>query len=159
MKKLIFLVSVVILFADTNSLVQNMCKGIDYYRIDECPMDLVQFAIKKGVVKIEEDNDGSPIHFNEADAFYNEDKVYPIFLTFEARLDDDAGLFVDKEGRKVYIEDLPSNVRFYPKAKYIGFVRGEGAYKLTFPLSDETYEMIPKGEAIVIKRETKIHWN
>ena len=157
MKRLLFLFAGALLFAQQDDLVNDMCKGIGYYRVSDCPMQLIQTAIKKGVSKIEKDKDGKPISFTTADAYNNEDKIYPIYLNFTTRLEDDGGLFEDDNGRTVYIENLPDNVRFYPKGKYIGFIRGEGEYKREF--SDESYEMVPKGEVITIKRETHTHWN
>ena len=157
MKKFILLLAV-LLYAKNDSLVTDMCNGIDYYNIDECPMQLIQKAITKGVIKIEKNQEGKPISFTKADAFNNKDKVYPIFLKFNARLGEKSGLFIDEKNRLVYIENLPNNVRFYPEGKYIGFIKGEGAYKLTFPFTDNSYEMIPKGKVITIKRETNTHW-
>ena len=159
MKKVLGLgILVLSLFAGSNSLVSDMCKGIDYYRIEDCPMELVQEAITKGVGKIEKDEENRPISFAIADAFNNKNKIYSIYLKFDSRLSKDSGLFVDDKKRFVYIENLPENVRFYPGGEYIGFVKGEGAYKIEVPLTNSLFEMIPKGKVIVIKRETKIHW-
>jgi len=159
MKKIIVLgILILNLFAESTSLVKDMCKGIGYDIIDDCPMDLVQKAITKGIVKIEKDEKNEPISFTLADAFNNKNKIYSIYLKFDSRLSKEAGLFIDEKKRLVYIENLPKNVRFYPKGEYIGFVKGEGAYKLEL-LNNSVFEMIPKGKAIVIKRETKLHWN
>ena len=156
MKRLLFLFAGVLLFAQQDNLVNDMCQGIGY-SVDDCPMQFIQTVIKKGVFKIEKDKDGEPISFATADAYNNKDKIYPIYLKFTTRLKDDGGLFKDDNGRIVYIENLPKKVRFYPKGEYIGFVRGEGEYKIQFPFTDEIYEMIPKGQVITIKRD-HIHW-
>jgi hypothetical protein len=132
MKKLVGLgILVFSLFAqDNSSLVKDICKGIGYYRIDYCPLELVQKAIAKGVIKIEKDNENESINFTLADAFNNKGKIYSIDLKFDGRVSKDGGFFIDDEKREVYIENLPTNVRFYPKGKYIGVVKGEGAYKI-----------------------------
>ena len=155
MKKIIFVLFTLSLYA-SDSLVSKMCSGIDY-SIRDCPMDIVQDAIQKGVNKIELDSEKSPINFSKADAFHNKDKFYPLDLKFAGRISEEAGLFVDKDGRMVYIENLPKNVRFFPKGEYVGFVKGEGAYKIKLPLTEYEYEMIPKGKIISIKY-VKYHW-
>jgi hypothetical protein len=155
MKKVLFLLlGISFLFAD---LMQDMCRGIGY-SVSYCPSDLIQQAMKKGVDKVEKDGDSSysVINFMLADAYHNEDKYYAFKGYFLVRLSEDSGLFVLQNGSDnnillVYLEDLPENVRFFSGGKYIGFVKGEGAYKYE---SKELGDiMIPKGSIIAIERE------
>jgi len=150
-KLLLFSVFFISLYAKDN-LITDMCKGIGYYDKYNCDMQVVEKAIKQGVDKIAKDNNGNAINFMKADAYLNEGKYYAFSGKLLVRLSENEALFYTEDNKLlfVYLEDLPSNIRFIPGYKYEGFVKGEGEYK--YSDSEYEYTMIPKGTIISISQ-------